>query len=102
MRIIRKCIPAIFTLYCSLCIADEGVLHDKGLQKKIDNIVLETKHAYGMSAVEMSVVSLTDGKMLSVANGRISIESDQSINNSSIFQIASITKTFTAYMILNI
>lgn len=73
------------------------------LTHELNNIILEAKSKYNFTAGEISVLSsYISYYPINIYYGYTSKSSTQYINASSIFQIGSITKTFTALAILKL
>ena len=102
MRAIKKCILAIVILCGAPCFAMPTTSQEKIFTSKLYNVASDIQRHYGMNAIEISVLSPANGNMQNVVNGKMATDSGRTISGGDIFQIASITKTFTAYMTLNL
>lgn len=72
-------------------------------KEQLNNVVRTAKTKYNFTAMELSVSSVnTNQAPLNIYYGNTSKSSGQPINDDSIFQVGSITKTFTAAAILTL
>lgn len=78
-------------------------IDEKVFKEQLNNVVQTAKAQYNFTAMELSISSVnTTQSPLTIYYGNTSKSSGQPINADSIFQVGSITKTFTVAAILNL
>ena len=74
----------------------------QALQQSLDDLVAEQQKAEGFSGVSLHVSFSATGPALDVASGSTSLQDGEPICPDTLFQIGSITKSFTSVLILKL
>src|ERR1700733_6648699 len=76
--------------------------HTPALQQALDDFVAEQQEAEGFSGVSLHISFSATGPVLDVASGSTSFQDGEPICPDTLFQIGSITKSFTSVLILKL
>lgn len=98
-RIIKKCISltSIFSFWmCCSSFADNHTFDRTIVQNKLGQTVLKIKHKFKINAISLAIILPSENKPYLINNGTVKIGSNEKISRNDLFQIGSITKTFTS------
>src|SRR3990167_678510 len=95
----RLLITVIFCFFSSITCAFEVEHEDILLNKQIQSIVDKSRIKYSLPALSVSIKMPEDNRTKNYVSGYYSLSSNKKITPDTLFQIGSITKTFTATII---
>lgn len=94
---LKRLLIVIFLCWYSCCIYAEE--EDILLNKEINNILDESKTKYNLPAISLSIKLPNNNKINNYVSGYYTLAKNRNITPETLFQIGSITKTFTATII---
>lgn len=100
----KKIIKIIFILFINFAYSNQlSSFNITNMHQDFKNLFLLLKNKYKFSAIEFNLLSQNESLLnISIYNGNISKDSSKIINENNIFQVGSITKTFTVQAILEL
>lgn len=99
---IRLLIAFLFCCFSSAAFAFELEYEEVLLNKQIQSIVNKSRIKYSLPALSVSIKMPEDNRTKNYLSGYHSLSSNKKITADTLFQIGSITKTFTATMVFKL